>query len=617
MKRDGQKREFGKVVGSIPRAFGLVWSAERPLTIVMIALFGVSSFMPPAVAWITKLVVDQVVEHVQTPTAGGVGMLAVPLVMLAVVWVAQKLIGIINAPLIRLLQFRVEQHTANLIMTKCGEFDLAYFENPTNLNKVEAALSGAMMSAYSLINQLFSLFGSIITLATFLAILSQLHWSAPLIVIASTAPQMVSSGIFARRRWDMVTNRAEDSRLREYVARIMVDRQAAKEVRVLGLLETMLERYKSLWQKFYEQEGGHVRRQAQTDGVLSIISSIGAISIWILVALFALDGRVSVGDIFLFTQAVTQSQNFLIIIFNRGGTFYEQSLFLRNLFEVLDTDPESVEGALAWPAARNRRWGDRKVPDRLLTGLELRNVSFHYPGSDRLILKDLSFRVHESESVAIVGKNGAGKTTLAKLLVRLYDPTEGAILLDGVDIREYEIGSLREAFGIVFQDYFKYSLTIRENIGFGQVSLVNDIGRVSDAARQAELHSFIDGLPDGYETYLGKQFMGRGVDLSGGEWQRVALSRAYIRDSPIVILDEPTASLDAFAEAEVYRTFGEKTEGRIFISVSHRFSTVRAAEHIIVIDDGAVVEEGDHAALIAHGGLYARMFRTQASRYTD
>ena len=356
-------------------------------------------------------------------------------------------------------------------------------------------------------------------------------------------------------------------------------------------------------------------RRETTGLFLGLLGNAGNVGIWVYVALRAVGGTLTMGDVVFYTQAADTCQGNLLSLFTQGGQLYEQTLFLGNLFALLDLKPSEIAGALKGPDGSPRRWGDLPAPGRLLEGIEFRGVSFRYPGSDKWVLHGVSFSMRPGETLALVGRNGAGKTTLVKLLLRLYDPEEGEILLDGRSLREYDLDSLRQCFGVIFQDYTRFFLTLRENIGFGQVKWVNELERVKQASGKAGAEEIADRLPDQYETYLGRQFTGLGEDLSGGEWQKVALARAYMRDCPILVLDEPTAALDAFAEHEIYKGFARTSAGRTVLLISHRFSTVRIAGHILVLENGILVEEGSHEALLNKNGLYASMFETQAERY--
>jgi ATP-binding cassette subfamily B protein len=616
--KKGFLEEIGQVAGLVPRGFGLVWGAGPVLTSALLCLNLVLSFTPVVTLWMTKLTIDRITLLARDAEQGNAvefGPLWLLIGIMGAVWVGSRAIETLNSALSSLLRFKVEIHTQSLIMRKCADLDIAFFENPKNLDMLENAGRGAMMSAWSLVWMLFSLVRTTLTLGTFLVALTRLHWLVTLVVAVTTAPQMLASSYFARRRWKMMTDRAEDSRLRFYISWLMTQRDTVKEVKVFELSGYLLERFRHFCQKFFNQEMSLQRRQEVTNFGLGVLGTIAAVGIWVYIVIRAVARSITIGDIVFYTQAVSQAQNTLVSLFTQGGQIYEQTLFLGNLFALLDLKPVAVEGSLRGPDGRDRRWGQRPAPAKLQQGLELRNVSFRYPGSEQPVLRNVSFSLAPGESVALVGRNGAGKTTLVKLLTRLYDPTDGQILLDGHDLREYDIESLRGLFAVIFQDYCRFHLTLRENVGFGDVRDVANIERIRQVSEQTGADEIAKRLPKQYETYLGRQFMGLGEDLSGGEWQKIALARAYMRDCPVLILDEPTASLDAFAEYEVYKSFEEKSSGRLVVFISHRFSTVRMARHILVLDNGELVEQGSHEALLARDGLYASMFNTQADRY--
>ena len=308
-------------------------------------------------------------------------------------------------------------------------------------------------------------------------------------------------------------------------------------------------------------------------------------------------------------NAAQQARGQLNALVGSGGQVYEQALFATRFFDLLDMDPASVEAALAPPAAN-----PEPVPMPMARGIEFRNVSFKYPGTDKWILRDVSFEIPARSKVAIVGENGAGKTTMVKLLSRLYDPVDGEIRFDGRDLREYDLGEVRRDVAVVFQDFFRYDLSAADNVGFGEVRALDDRDRIQAAAKQAGAHDIIEALPKGYDTVLGRTF-DEGVDLSGGEWQHLAISRAFLSDAQILILDEPTAALDAFREHRLYEQVAELSANKTVVFISHRFSTVRMADLIVVVEGGQVTELGDHETLIERNGKYAAMFNTQAARY--
>jgi ATP-binding cassette subfamily B protein len=563
--------------------------------------------------WITKLVIDAIVRAASAPSPGDFGPLWTLVAILAGFWVLQSATSALNNALTGILRCKVEQRNQTLIMRKCGELDIVFLENSKNLDLLENATRGAM-SAWMLIWMLFSLVRSSLSLLTFLAILVRLHWGAAVLLAFTTAPQMVSASFFARRHWAMMTGCAEDSRLRYYITWLTGQGASAKELRVFDLMEAILDRFRYYCRKFLLHESGIEQRREMANFLLGVVASAGAAAIWFYIILRAVSRTINVGDVVLYTQAVSSCQGNLLSLFTQGGHLYEQTLFLGSLFSLLDLQANKLEGALVSPTGKGERWGNLPAPRQLQRGIEFRNVSFHYPGTKDYTLKDLSFTIRPGQSVALVGKNRAGKTTLVKLLVRLYDPTEGEILLEGRPLRDYDLTSLRRCFAVIFQDFVHYALTARENVGFGQVEYVDDLPHVQTAAAKAGAQEIIERLPKKYETYLDKRF-GLGEELSGGEWQKIALARAFMRESPIFILDEPTASLDAFAESEVYRTFEELTSGRTSVFISHRFSTVRVAGHILVLDGGRLVDEGTHQELMTRPGLYTQMFNIQAERY--
>ena len=317
----------------------------------------------------------------------------------------------------------------------------------------------------------------------------------------------------------------------------------------------------------------------------------------------ALTGAISIGTLQFLTGAFSRSRGYIEKILSGFTDISDQAVFLKDLFEFLAMAPSVRSGPKAIPAPRPIR-----------DGFEFRNVSFAYPGSDELVVKNINFHLHFSEKLALIGENGAGKTTLVKLLARLYDPTAGEILLDGVDLREYDVEDLRREIGVIFQDYMRYDMLVRENIGFGRIESRDDQARIVSAAEKSLAKRLVDRLPNGYDQMVGRRFEG-GVDLSGGEWQKLALARAYMRDAQVLILDEPTATFDARAEYEVFQRFSDLTRGRMAVLISHRFSTVRMADRILVLAGGEIREQGTHEQLVALGGRYAELFELQAAGY--
>jgi len=602
----------------LPRAFGLVWKAGPFLTTIMIFTTLISSLIPAVALWLTKMIFDRIALVITQGTASIPNLAPIWWLIgfLAGIWIFNRVIDALNNACYTLLEFRVGNYTQSLIIQKCSTLDVVFFENPKNMDMIENASRGAQMSAWTLLWFSFSLIRVVVTLGTFFGILARLHWAATIIVAVATLPELFLAPYRARLRWKMMTDRANDNRMFFYISRLITERDPAKEIRVFNLSDYLIKRFKFYWSKFYKQETEFVRIERLSSILVGILGTIVTVGIWIYVVLRAVAGVITVGDIVLYTQAVENCKNSLIQLFGTGSNLYQQTLFLGNLFALLDLPPTKVEGALRGPEKSSARWGTIKPILPLRQGIEFQNVSFRYPNSEKLVLQNISFHLPINKSVAIVGPNGAGKTTLVKLLVRLYDPIEGNIFLDGINLRDYDLNDLRKIFGVIFQDFAHYHLTLRENIGFGEIDFVENMQKIKEASRSAGADEIAKRLPKQYETYLGKQFMmGLGEDLSGGEWQKVGIARAYMRESPIFILDEPTSSLDAFAEAEVYRGFAKMATNRTIILISHRFSTVRMADRILVLNNGQLAEEGHHEQLLAAHGLYASMFNMQAERY--
>jgi ATP-binding cassette subfamily B protein len=379
--------------------------------------------------------------------------------------------------------------------------------------------------------------------------------------------------------------------------------QSAKEVKIFGLGPHLAERYREVSDRIYDDNKKVAIKRASVGSLLNLVSTGGYYGAYAVVLIRTLAGAISVGMFTFLTGAFSRSRMYIEKILQGFTDISDQALYLKDLFEFFEMQPaiHSIPGALPAP---------RPIRD----GFEFRNVGFAYPGSSHMVVENINFRLETKEKIALIGENGTGKTTLVKLLARLYDPTAGQILLDGVDLREYDVEDLRKEIGVIFQDYMRYELLAKENIGFGKIEDIADLARIEMAARKSMAFQVIGKLPNGYDQMIGRRFDG-GVDLSGGEWQKFALARAYMRDAQLLILDEPTATLDARAEYEVFRRFAELTQGRMAVLISHRFSTVRMADRILVLQDGRIREQGTHKHLVALGGQYAELFELQAAGY--
>ena len=379
--------------------------------------------------------------------------------------------------------------------------------------------------------------------------------------------------------------------------------RSAKEIKIFGLGDYLAQRSGALFERFYGENKGLAIRRASHGSLINLIPTCAYYVAYGLIILRALAGLLTIGDLTLMMGAFSRARNIMESLVSSLVGVSEQALFIKDLFDFFETTPSIV----ATP-------GDIPAPRPIREGFEFQRVSFAYPGASKPSLSDVSFRLNIGEKLALVGENGAGKTTLVKLLARLYDPTAGRILLDGIDLREYDVDSLRNEIGIIFQDYMKYDMLVSENIGFGRIERLDDEARIEHAAEKSLAAPLISRLTDGYRQMLGRRFDG-GVDLSTGQWQKISLARAYMRDAQLLILDEPTASLDARAEFEVYQRFVDLTAGKMAVLISHRFSTVRMADRILVLEQGAIQEQGSHSQLVALGGKYSELFELQAAGY--
>jgi ATP-binding cassette, subfamily B, bacterial len=586
------------------RVLGLVWDANPGLTLALAVLNLLQGGIPAASVWISKLLIDAVVAAVTT----GAGAAALPQVLFLVVLqfvlgAAGNLMSTIANICQQLLQEQVANRIQLLVMRQANKLDLIFFERPQFYDLIQQVQREATFRPVQMVQTAFGLIRQVLTFVSLLALLVNLEWFIAAAALISPIPAFVSSARYGWQGYQMMRWQSPLRRMMSYLTNLMTTDTYNKEVKLFTVGDFFIERFSNLFQRYYAETRGLVIRRYLAGAVWSMLTVLTSGLTFFYVAFRTLGGTISVGGLTLYVQAATGVSGAFSALLSGLQSMYEHQLYLKTLFELLDFEPLV-------------RAPEHPVPLRhpIQEGIEFRNVSYTYEGKDKPAINDVSFRIAKGETVAIVGHNGAGKTTLVKLVARLYDPQAGQVLIDGRDVREYDPDELRGEFGVLFQDYVSYQFSARENIGIGRVERLDDTPAIALAADKSGAAGVIEALPEGYDTVLGKWFDG-GVNLSGGEWQKVALGRAFMREAQILILDEPSAALDARAEFELFTRLRQLAHGRTAIFISHRFSTVRQADRILVFEQGALIESGTHEELLGLGGRYAELFNLQAASY--
>jgi ATP-binding cassette subfamily B protein len=579
----------------------MVWDTSPALTGSTVGLRLISAVIPVGQLWVGKLIIDQVIRSITGRSTGGnrIWVLLAYEIGLAVLSdLLSRGINLCDS----LLGDKFTNYVSLRLMEHAADLDLVSFEDPVFYDKLERARRQTtarlgMLAVLAGMGQqlltLLSLSAAVVTFSPWFVVL----------LVAAVIPAFLGETRFAMLAYSILYRWTPERRELDYLRMLGASNQSAKEVKIFGLGRYLAERSRILFERFYRENKALAVKRAVSGSLLNLLPTAGYYAAYVLILVRTLAGTLTVGSLTFLVGAFARSRGLIESLFSSLNNIGEQALYIKDLFDFFETQPGIISGPDALPAPRPIR-----------SGFEFRRVSFAYSGSDRQVLRDVSFRFDAGERIALIGENGAGKTTLVKLLARLYDPTAGAILLDGVDLREYDVDLLRSEIGVIFQDYMRYDMLVRENIGVGRIEELENQARVESAARKSLAEPLIAQLARGYEQMLGRRFE-EGVDLSAGQWQKIALARAYMRDAQVLILDEPTASLDARAEYEVFLRFADLTRDKMAVLISHRFSTVRMADRILVLADGEVVEQGTHQQLVALGGRYAELFELQAAGY--
>lgn len=590
-------------VRGLPKVAKLTWQASPVLTIVITLVTLLSGLLPTATAYIAKLLIDSVVAAIQghgTKSAiVGVALFQFGILVLTAVSQALTTYGQ------SLLQERMTLTIRHQVMDHASKLHLSYFEGSASYDMLRQAAQEAPTRPLSMMNSALGLVRTVITFGSMIALLVSISPLLALVALLAPIPAFISQSKYGARAFWLTLMMSPLKRRMDYLSSLVTTDTYAKETKLFGLGPYFVDRFQRLGQVFYDRQRTLTRKRSVSSTSWGLLSTAAGSAIALYIALEAVGGRLTLGDLALYTAAAASVQTSVQGLFTAFSGMYENNLYLDTLYRFLGTKPEIV----APPEPR-------PLPSTVEGHIQFEEVSFTYPGAADPALDGVSFEIRPGETVAVVGRNGAGKSTLFKLLCRLYDPTGGRILLDGVDIREYDPVALRRQISAMFQDYVTYQGTAAENIGLGDLTHLVDRERIETSAKRAGADERIERLPSGYDSPLGRWF-DQGVSLSGGEWQKIALARAFLREAPILILDEPTSALDAQAEHDLFSRLRELSEGRTTLYISHRFSTVRQAERILLLEHGKVAEYGTHDELMAADGGYAELFTLQAAAYLD
>jgi len=594
-------RERVQALKNVPPVLGILWRSGPSVVTWGLVLRVLVAALPAAIAYVAAQIINgvqQVFSH------QGLQHYFWWLVAL------EAVLNVVNGLLTRcvdysdsLLADRYTHFVSIRVMRQAAELDLTTYEDPVFYDRLERARVQAT-DRLAMIQQMGRLFQQSLTTLIWTSILL---WYSPWLVLLlalGVLPTFLGETHFAFLGYAKNFRQTPAKRQMDYLRQVAGSREGAKELKLFNLKDYLTNRFTKLSKAIYEENVALSRKKLLAGGMLGVVATLGYYGAYAFVIWRAVTGSYTdIGEFYYLTNAIIQASSNLQQVFSTASGIADQALFLTDLlafFEMKPTVVSKPDGAL--------------IPRPIRRGFEFRNVSFAYPGTTRRVLSNFNFTLEPGQRIALIGENGQGKTTVVKLITRLYDPTEGQILLDGIDLREYKLEDLHHEIGVIFQDFMRYEMTARENISVGRVESEHSQMEIESAAHKSLAESVIAKLPGGYDQMLGRRFE-TGVELSGGEWQRVALARAYLRDAQLLVLDEPTAALDARSELEVFERFAELTTGKMALLISHRFSTVRMADRIVVLEGGKLVEEGTHPQLMALGGRYASMFEMQAASY--
>jgi ATP-binding cassette, subfamily B, bacterial len=578
----------------------LVWSSSPTHALVIAVTSLLQAFAPAASLWVAKLLLDDVALAVQGKLENAYGSLIGLLAIQVGIGVFLTLIGALQGASRELLGDSLQYRTTMLILGKAANLEVERFENAATYDALKNAYNEVGFRPIGVALQLLSLAQAIITLVSIGALLSRLGWLVLILVLIATLPGVIVSNRFGAESYRMIRRQTQDARVQNYLGSILTSDSLVKEVRLFGFETYLLDRWGEYYKKFRAQLVNLIYRRSAWNLGASLGSAVLVGLATLSVLARAAAGLITVGDFSLFVGGLSQVQNQFSSLLSGFSSIYQSLLYMRNLFEFLELPTRDLDAGETWSG-----------PIRTIT---FENVGFRYPLTTRDVLKGVNFSVSSGQALALVGENGAGKTTIVKLLTRLFEPTSGRILFNGLDVSRFSPRSVQTEMSIIFQDYGQYSMSARENVALSKLEGIGDNAALEKSGLQSGANEFVTDLPDGYDTMLGRLFTG-GRQLSGGQWQRLALSRLYFRDASVLVFDEPTAALDAQAEFDTIEALRNQAQDRIAVLISHRFSTVRLANQIVVLEDGVVSEYGSHEQLLETGGRYSQLFKLQARGY--
>lgn len=601
---------LGGFCGRMLYIFQLVWESAPWILFVMLFMALFNGIMPLVGSYLSKDVINSLQMALEERLGGSTPDFRP--IMMTLVWlftyrIANQIVTRVNTVVTRISGELVVNHIKVKIMEKAKELDMASFDMPEFYERLENANREAGNRPVQILSATFEIVSNLVSLISYIIVLGAISPIAPVIMVVVSVPSAIINFVYRRKTFSYMRFRSKDRRQMNYYSGLMVNKDMVKEIRLFGLADTFIGRYKQVFAHYFAGLRKIIVDEHLWHIATAVLQAVVNCFFFIFIALRVFEGELLIGDYSFYTGALTSISSGVASLISISATIYEGTLFIDNLIAFMKEE-QTILPRLEAPAHV-----DHGAPHTI----EFRDVSFRYPGTDRDVIQHLNLTIKPGETVVIVGLNGAGKTTLIKLLTRLYDPTEGEILLDGRDLRDYDVADLYSMFGIIFQDFGRYAVTVSENIAFGNIRRQMDENDIHAAACQSKADEYIQKLPEGYETPLMRIFEQNGLELSGGQWQKLAIARAFYADSDVLILDEPTASLDPMAEQEIFNQFDTLRAGKTTIFVSHRLSSATVASKVVVLEYGRIIEEGNHYDLMEQHGRYYELFSTQAKRYVE